>query len=78
MKIQDTDVFWNSSSIEMVKLNGEWYCLDGWNGELFTECWKYKDRRGFDRADDETYFIRPVYEEVSDDDFEIVGYKFEY
>lgn len=33
MKIEDTGMFWNGHCIEMVKLGGDWYCLDGWNGE---------------------------------------------
>lgn len=62
----------------MVKLGGEWYCLDGWNGEIYEECWKYKDSKGFDRADNETYHIKPAYKEVAEDEFELEGYTFEY
>ena len=77
-KIEDSGMFWNSNDIEMVKLCGEWYCLDGWNGETYGECWKYKDSKGLDRADNETYRLKPVYKEIAEDEYELIGYTFEY
>ena len=77
-KIEDSGMFWNSHNIEMVKLGGEWYCLDGWNGELYNDCWKYKDPDGLERADEETYRIKPAYKEIDEDEYELIGYTFEY
>lgn len=77
-KIEDSGMFWNSNDIEMVKLSGEWYCLDGWNGEIYNDCWKYKDPDGLERADEKTYRIKPAYKEVAEDEFELEGYTFEY
>lgn len=76
-KIEGHDQFWNDPQIEMVKLGGSWFCLDGWNGALYTECFRYKDPRGLDRADDRPYRLRPVYDtlDADADQHEVVGYK---
>ena len=81
-KIQDSEKFWNDSNLEMVKLNNEWYLLDGWNGERYTKCWKYSDRHGKNRSDNELYDLTPVQvgEGDPDDDgdylqYETIGYE---
>jgi hypothetical protein len=77
MKIEDKGWFWNSDEIEMVKLGGEWYALDGWNGEIYADCYKYHDRTGHDRADGMTYTITPVYGEYEEvgSGFPVLGYE---
>lgn len=76
-KIQDTERFWNDSNLEMVKLNNKWYLLDGWNGERYTECWKYSDRYGKNRADNELYDLTPVQvgEGEPDENGDYMGYR---
>lgn len=81
-KIQDTERFWNDSNLEMVKLNNEWYLLDGWNGCSYTECWKCSDRYGKNRADNELYDLTPAVvgdgEPDSDGDYQqykTIGYE---
>jgi hypothetical protein len=80
MKAEDTGTFWNSSDIEMVKLDGSWYTLDGWNGEKYTDCYRYADRKGMGRVDEEVYTIHPEYSQVGDpedEQYEITGYEIE-
>lgn len=61
--ISGRDCFWNASSCypgEMVKLDGEWYLLDGWNGEHYEECFQYKDSKGYERKNHVVYTLTPV------------------
>ena len=82
-EIEDTARFWNDDNLEMVKLSGEWYLLDGWNGCSYTECYKYKDRDGLKKADDPNmYDLTPavVGESEPDEDgdymsYETIGYE---
>ena len=71
--------WWNDSSIEIVKIDGELYALNGWNGEKWLHCWKCIDRFTAD-PDDREYEVAPVYElqpYSEDEDFvpEIIGYE---
>ena len=66
--------WWNDKSIELVEIDGEVYALNGWNGEQFNNCWKCTGEHYMD-ASEEEYVIIPDYEEVSEDEFEIVGYE---
>ena len=64
--------WWSDSNIELVKINGKIYALDGWNGEKYLHCWECIDR--FTAADDNAeYEIRPIYDS-SDEiiDFEVI------
>lgn len=81
--VEDRERQWENCG-DMVKLNGEWYFLPdyrGWNGEVYGDCSKYKDRYGLNIADNETYEITPVYmgegepgEDGYYDSCEIIGY----
>ena len=52
---------WNGTDIDVVKIDGALYALNGWNGEKYLHCWKCIDR--FTAAPDgEEYEIRPVYD----------------
>lgn len=74
---------WNEAG-EMVQLDGHWYWLEDnprWNGEYYSDCWRYKDADGLNRDGDETYTITPVYmgEGEPDEDgdyasYETIGY----
>ena len=64
--------WWSDSNIELVKINGKIYALDGWNGEKYLHCWECIDR--FTVADDNAeYEISPIYDS-SDEiiDFEVI------
>lgn len=85
-EIEDTARFWNDDNLEMVKLSGEWYLLDGWNGCSYTECYKYKDRDGLKKADDPNmYDLTPAVVGEGDPDedgdymsYETIGYRIDY
>ena len=53
--------WWNDSSIEIVRIDGELYALNGWNGEKWMHCWKCIDRFTAD-PDGKEYEIAPVYD----------------
>ena len=70
--------WWNDKEIEIVEIEGRPIALSGWNGEMYTDCWEVvemKGNEGFDIKVDNLE-IKPVYEEVDEDDWEIVGYEF--
>lgn len=54
MKFQRTD-------IEMVKIDREWYALNGWNGQKWVHCWHCFDRFTADPEGTECE-IAPVYD----------------
>lgn len=66
--------WWNDKSIELVEIDGEVYALYGWNGEEFTKSWKCTGDYYMD-ASKEEYTVKPIYEEVDEDEFEIIDYE---
>lgn len=67
---------------EMVKLNEDWYVLDGWDGEAYCRCYRLKDLVTFGDLNKHNYKIYLVFqglgEPAEDGDFasyEIIGYK---
>ncbi len=52
--------WWNSNSIELVRVDGEVYALNGWNSERYLDCWKCSGNFFMD-ASDERYTLRPIY-----------------
>lgn len=63
-----------------VKLDGKIWCLHDkyWNGEYY-EAWEcdYEGEYGATKNGD-VRNIKPIYKEVADDEFELVGYEFVY
>lgn len=52
--------WWNDASIDLVELDGTVYALNGWNGEVFTECWEcFGDF--FNEAGEKSYTLQPIY-----------------
>lgn len=49
--------WWNDQSIELVRIDGEIYALNGWNGELWADCWKTDGTN----VTEDGIEIRPVY-----------------
>lgn len=65
---------WNRPDIEVWEIDGSLYCLHGWNGESYTESWETFDDAGFGIVNaNKRYDIRPIYKEVAEDEWEIVG-----
>ncbi len=65
--------WWNDSSIELIEKDGNVYALAGWNGEKYYNCWMVIED-GL-TASEEEYIITPVYNQVNDNEFEIVDYE---
>jgi hypothetical protein len=68
--------WWNDKKIKLVNINGAVYALNGWNGERYYNCWKCTGEFLMD-ASKEKYVITPIYEEQTEDVFELIGYEIE-
>lgn len=71
-------LWWNDEDVEVVKIDGKSIALDGWNGELFTECWEVEKiilGHAYGVVKDGLQ-VKPLYHEDTDGDFEIIGYEF--
>ena len=66
------------TGIEIVELaNGRRYALNGWNGEKYYDAYEV-DRCGIAvNTEAPALTISPVYNQVGDDEFEIVDYEIE-
>lgn len=70
-KVEVLGHWWSDSDIPIVKIDDKLIALYGWNGELYTECWKvidFKDNKGWVAGED-TWCAKPIY-----NGNEIVGY----
>lgn len=70
--------WWNDNEIEVVEIEGRMIALNGWNGESYTECFEVEevvDNKAYGVKEDITTSITPIYKEVDEDDYEIVGYE---
>ena len=63
--------------IPTVEIDGDIYALSGWNGEKYLDCWQCVGEFNLD-ASDERYIITPVWEEISEDEWEIIDYDVRY
>ncbi|HZH58264.1 MAG TPA: hypothetical protein VEY70_01515 [Metabacillus sp.] len=74
MNFKNVGKWWNDHNVKLIEIDGTVYALHGWNGEEFTDCWECV---GDDLMDvgKTGIMIRPIYEEVEEDEFEIVGYQ---
>lgn len=63
--------------IEVVEINGKWYALNEWNGEIYTDCWETEEPTYGTSCDvlEDNIAIRPIYKEIEEDNFELVGYE---
>lgn len=66
-----------NKEIEIVEINGKWYALNGWNGEVYTDCWETEEPTPGTACNviDNNIEIRPIYKEIEEDNFEITGYE---
>ena len=67
-------IWWNSNDIEMYRIGTEVFALNGWNGDKYTECWKCSGIGNMD-ASVQRYEITPVYEEIEEDDYKLIGFE---
>lgn len=76
---QVVGLFWNNRDFDIIG-NNEKFCVlntNEWNGEKYYKCWEVKDIKGLYPVDNKKYTIEPVYEEIEEDEFEIIDYKIE-
>ncbi len=65
---------WNNNNIDVVEIEGRWFALYGWNGYEYTDCWE-TDENTSPLVDNKIYSIKPIYKELEDDEFEVIGYE---
>lgn len=73
LKMKVIGKWWNSTSIDMVEVDGTVYALDGWNGEEYCNCWICSGEHFMD-ASKESYTLRPVWAKINEDDFDVVDF----
>lgn len=68
---------WWTGDIEVVEVEGRMIALNGWNGEIYLDCWEVEEIKN-----DTAYGVkvdglqvRPVYTENEDGEFELDGYE---
>lgn len=54
-------MYWLHGDIRMEYIDGDWYALNGWNGEKYLHCWKCIDEWTA-YPDKKEYEIVPVYD----------------
>lgn len=82
-EIRDLYVSPENGGFNAIEINNEIYCLYGWNGEEYLDCWKADEYLEhvhacvWDKDDKTAYNIRPVCVDVYDDEeeFIIIDYK---
>ena len=64
--------------IEIVEVEGRPIALSGWNGEQYLQCWEVEEiisGTGFGVKED-GLCVRPVYKQIDNDEWKIIGYEF--
>lgn len=60
--------------ITCIKVEGVWYALNGWDGYKYTDCWEV-DEYGYTVEKGKTAEIIPIYEEITEDEWELIKYE---
>lgn len=68
--------WWNGRDLEIWKLGNKNVVLNGWNGEIYYDCFEVSEDL-LDVVSDEKIEVRPIYKDIDllNDDFEIVDYE---
>lgn len=69
---------WFTGDIEVVEIEGRFIALDGWNGEEYLDCWEVEEivRDTAYGVKVDGLKVKPIYEEIEQDNFELTGYEF--
>lgn len=69
---------WFAGDIEVVEIEGRFIALDGWNGEKYLDCWEVEEivRDTAYGVKVDGLKVKPIYEEIEQDNFELTGYEF--
>lgn len=67
---------------EIIEYNGEEYVAMNWNGERYGKCYKraksckhFEDTFPADGWENKDIALRPIYNQIGEDEFEIVDYE---
>lgn len=71
---KNVGTWWNNRDIDLVEIEGAVYALHGWNGETYLHSWKCSGEFNTD-ASEEEYAITPIFKQIEEDEFEVVGYE---
>lgn len=63
--------------IDIVKINGTRYALDGWNGEKYYKAYVVDETGYAIDPQSKGLIMTPVYKQLGEDEFEIVDYEIE-
>lgn len=63
---------------DIIEYDGDEYIAMDWNGERYGKCYKRAYFGGAFAAEDwenKDIALRPIYKEIGEDDFEVIGYE---
>ena len=63
---------------DVIEYNSDEYIAMDWNGERYIHCYKRAEFGGTFPAEgweNKDIALRPIYKEVADDEFEVIGYE---
>ena len=70
--------WFSDDRIEIVEICGKWYALNGWNGEVYTDCWETEEPSYGTSCEclAEGILIQPLYEPYPDnpEQYQCIGY----
>lgn len=66
---------YDNNEIEIISNGDKFYALYGWNGEKFYDCFEVEDKYGIATDNDEKFCFKPIYKEIDEDQYEIIGYE---
>ena len=71
------NTWFENKEIEIIEINGKWYALNGWNGEVYADCWETEEPTHGTACDvlKDNITIRPIYKECNEQQFDVKGYE---
>lgn len=73
-KMKNLGKWWNDKNIEIYEIEGRKIALNGWNGEVYNECFEVSE--DLHEILEKNLKVKPIYEQVDEDDFKIIDYEF--
>lgn len=66
----------NYPHYEIISNGDKTYVLNEsqWNGEYYSDCWQVEDENGIGNLGNEKNF-KPIYKEIGEDEFQLIGYE---
>ena len=66
--------WWNDKNIEIYEIEGRKIALNGWNSEVYNECFEVSE--DLHEILEKNLKVKPIYEQVDEDDFKVIDYEF--